>query len=583
MSDRHNTPNGASGDSSLHAAGYKRKASDISNTSPSEDFANSLSSTSLAPQAILENLSSPTFTSDIASLGSSMTSTTSPITSPADTNASRAIMSTLQNQRFQRNVPAFLNKLYNMVQDPASNDLIRWSEDGKSFIVVRHEDLAKEVLPRFFKHNNFSSFVRQLNMYGFHKVPHLQQGVLQADSDTEWWEFSNPHFQRNHPDLLLLVTRKKGRDQEEKEAPGLDLNHILDEISAIKKHQMNISSELKNIQQDNQVLWQETLAARERHQRHQETIDKILRFLASVFSGDKKRAIIPKKRRFLIGDANTEYGTDFVAKIQEEDDDDDDEDEIEEISRLSDRRNDPISKLKTFAQDLDDQTQELPRKVPKTSKSASVASSTRQASSTPTTPSANTSSSTTTASQQLADIQNTLSNPNKQRDIINWDNIRNIQQLQNLQQVLNAAMNNPTLLDNLKYASYQAPPPNPIPTSATSQSLVEFDPNVASTLSYPAIASGANATDLLTPLYNGNAVTTFQSETPSLDGVTQKVHDTTKSAEEINQEIGKLESDIDTLTNHLGFDPSDLNVEDLDYVDMDEFLNTYGNGSADDQ
>lgn len=177
----------------------------------------------------------------------------------------------------------------------------------------------------------------------------------------------------------------------------------------------------------------------------------------------------------------------------------------------------------------------------------------------------------------------TLSNPNKQRDIINWDNIRNIQQLQNLQQVLNAAMNNPTLLDNLKYASYQAPPPNPIPTSATSQSLVEFDPNVASTLSYPAIASGANATDLLTPLYNGNAVTTFQSETPSLDGVTQKVHDTTKSAEEINQEIGKLESDIDTLTNHLGFDPSDLNVEDLDYVDMDEFLNTYGNGSADDQ
>lgn len=298
-----------------------------------------------------------------------------------------------------------LTKLQSMVQDPASNDLIRWSEDGKSFIVVRHEDLAKEVLPRFFKHNNFSSFVRQLNMYGFHKVPHLQQGVLQADSDTEWWEFSNPHFQRNHPDLLLLVTRKKGRDQEEKEAPGLDLNHILDEISAIKKHQMNISSELKNIQQDNQVLWQETLAARERHQRHQETIDKILRFLASVFSGDKKRAIVPKKRRFLIGDANTEYGTDFGAKIQEEDDDDDDEDEIEEISRLSDRRNDPISELKTFAQDLDDQTQELPRKVPKTSKSASVASSTRQASSTPTTPSANTSSSTTTASQQLADIQ----------------------------------------------------------------------------------------------------------------------------------------------------------------------------------
>ena len=214
-----------------------------------------------------------------------------------------------------------------MVDDPTSDDLIRWADDGMSFIVLRHEDFAKRVLPRFFKHSNFSSFVRQLNMYGFHKVPHLQQGVLHADSDAERWEFSNPHFQRNQPDLLLLVTRKKGRDTEEKEPVNIDMHHILDEISAIKKHQMSISVDLKGIQRDNQVLWQETLAARERHQRHQETIDKILRFLASVFSSDKKRVVIPRKRRFLIGDANTEYkDEDFLEE---------DEDEIEEIGRRS--------------------------------------------------------------------------------------------------------------------------------------------------------------------------------------------------------------------------------------------------------
>ncbi|OUM61500.1 hypothetical protein PIROE2DRAFT_27846, partial [Piromyces sp. E2] len=178
-------------------------------------------------------------------------------------------------------VPAFLNKLYNMVNDPSTDDLIHWSEDGSTFIVQRHEEFAKEVLPRFFKHNNFSSFVRQLNMYGFHKVPHLQQGVLHSDSDTELWEFANQHFQRNQPDLLCLVNRKKGRDNEDKEM--FDINNLIAEITAVKRHQFTISADLKKIQGDNQLLWNETLSMREKYQRQQAIIDKIIRFLASFF------------------------------------------------------------------------------------------------------------------------------------------------------------------------------------------------------------------------------------------------------------------------------------------------------------
>jgi FtsZ-binding cell division protein ZapB len=188
-----------------------------------------------------------------------------------------------------------------MVDDSSTDDLIRWAPDGLSFFVLHHEEFAKRVLPRFFKHSNFSSFVRQLNMYGFHKVPHLQNGVLSAEGESERWEFSNPHFQRSQPDLLLLVTRKKGRDPEEKEAGAADIHHILDEISAIKKHQTSISNELKNVQNDNEILWQENVASKERHIRHQETIDKILQFLASVFSSDKnKHGVTPRKRQYLI-------------------------------------------------------------------------------------------------------------------------------------------------------------------------------------------------------------------------------------------------------------------------------------------
>lgn len=230
-----------------------------------------------------------------------------------------------------------------MVDDHTTDELIRWSDDGKSFNVVRHEEFAKKVLPRFFKHSNFSSFVRQLNMYGFHKVPHLQNGVLSTEGETERWEFSNPHFQRNQPDLLLLVTRKKGRDPEEKETGAVDLHHILDEIAAIKKHQMSISNELKNVQTDNQVLWQENVASRERHVRHQETIDKILRFLASVFSSEKnKHVVIPRKRRYLLEDVtagNDDSNDDNkVGKKREYNKIEDVEDEEDEESVLKQSR-----------------------------------------------------------------------------------------------------------------------------------------------------------------------------------------------------------------------------------------------------
>ncbi|KAG4304241.1 hypothetical protein PORY_002422 [Pneumocystis oryctolagi] len=197
-----------------------------------------------------------------------------------------------------KNVPAFLNKLYNMVSDSASDALIKWSASGESFLVLRPEQVAKHILPRFFKHHNFSSFVRQLNMYGFHKVPHLQHGVLESDSPNEILEFSNPNFLRDQPDLLCLVTRKKGPQSGEDNSP-LDYSAIISEIQSIKKHQLTISSDLKRIQMDNQALWQEALNSREKHRHHQETIDKILKFLVSIFSPEK-RNIIQKKRRLLL-------------------------------------------------------------------------------------------------------------------------------------------------------------------------------------------------------------------------------------------------------------------------------------------
>ncbi|CAL9102214.1 unnamed protein product [Musa acuminata var. zebrina] len=62
-------------------------------------------------------------------------------------------------------IPPFLSKTYELVDDPALDAVLSWGPAGRSFVVWDPVEFARVVLPRHFKHNNFSSFVRQLNTY----------------------------------------------------------------------------------------------------------------------------------------------------------------------------------------------------------------------------------------------------------------------------------------------------------------------------------------------------------------------------------------------------------------------------------
>lgn len=96
--------------------------------------------------------------------------------------------------------PAFLEKLYDILSEEAGNqEYIAWQPNGTAFLIKQPlESFCNVVLPKYFKHNNLQSFIRQLNMYDFTKTSH----------DSNHREFTHTLFRKGRRDLLCRIKRK---------------------------------------------------------------------------------------------------------------------------------------------------------------------------------------------------------------------------------------------------------------------------------------------------------------------------------------------------------------------------------------
>ncbi|KAJ3375296.1 hypothetical protein GGF31_004414 [Allomyces arbusculus] len=115
----------------------------------------------------------------------------------------------------------FVQKMYSILENDELKEIVSWSASGDSFLVHSPGEFARSVLPRYFKHSNFSSYNRQLNMWGFSKISNLSSSPVSPVGSstsnsrkgmTEFiepaWEFRHPFFQRGQVHLLVQIKRK---------------------------------------------------------------------------------------------------------------------------------------------------------------------------------------------------------------------------------------------------------------------------------------------------------------------------------------------------------------------------------------
>jgi len=128
------------------------------------------------------------------------------------------------------------------------------SDDGLTFVVKDPDLFASTIIPQFFKHNNFSSFVRQLNLYGFRKVKDTNLLLSSDDfgaSQAKWWRFKHDNFLRGRPDLLkeLKKTNQANQIASQQEIENLkgEVSYLRSEIGRLSAVVQQMSSVLKQV------------------------------------------------------------------------------------------------------------------------------------------------------------------------------------------------------------------------------------------------------------------------------------------------------------------------------------------------
>lgn len=201
------------------------------------------------------------------------------------------------------------------MEDSDTNEFICWSQEGNSFLVLDEQRFSKEILPKFFKHNNMASFVRQLNMYGFRKVMHIDTGIVKQERDGPV-EFQHPYFKHGQDDLLEHIKRKvsNGRPEDNKLRQD-DLSKILSSVQNVHDKQENMDVRLATLKRENEALWREMSDLRQKHAQQQQAIKELVQFIFTLVQNN--RLLNLKRKRPLLLSSNGKKSK-YISEIYED-------------------------------------------------------------------------------------------------------------------------------------------------------------------------------------------------------------------------------------------------------------------------
>jgi len=208
----------------------------------------------------------------------------------------------------------FPSKLFDVISDEAHSDIVQWLPGGKAFIIHDKKRFASDILPRYFKQSQFTSFTRKLTRWNFQRVT---RGLLMG-------AYFHKHFQEDNPSLCRMMSCKDS-DSVLMETSHIHRSDVLNHSSSnIVNHSSKDLMSLMMYKQSVEEVSaaQQVLQVREQHlkrlievRRRQKACKELeLRLLHQTYDQSPP---LPPARNFVSSfDANAEMNARIIARAR---------------------------------------------------------------------------------------------------------------------------------------------------------------------------------------------------------------------------------------------------------------------------